>query len=108
MKNENVIELGNDFNLQIRKGRWIVDFWADWCNPCKIMASHFAEAAKEFVGEVKFAKVDVESNQDLASKFDVMSIPTIIFFEDGELVNRSVGAMDKESVIKLVMDSFKL
>ena len=78
------------------------------CNPCKIMDPHFKEAAKELKGKVNFGKVDVESNHELSSRFEVMGIPTTIFFEDGEIVNRVVGAIDKENIIKLVRDSFNL
>ena len=108
MKSENIAELGDDFDLQIKKGRWVVDFSAEWCNPCKVMDPHFKEAAKELKGKVNFGKVDVESNQELSSRFEVMGIPTTIFFLDGEIVNRTVGAIDKENLIKLVRDSFNL
>ncbi len=81
------------FDSFIKKGNAVVDFYADWCNPCKIMKPHFEKAAEK-IKNVHFGKVDVEENQNLAKKFGVMSIPTTIFFKNGEQVDRHTGALD--------------
>ncbi len=95
-----------DFDATIAKGDWVIDFWAEWCGPCKIMAPHFEAVARESHGKVNFAKVDVDNNYDLADKFQVVSIPTTLVFHNGELVNRAVGALQKEQILTLVKDSF--
>jgi thioredoxin 1 len=69
----------------------LVDFWAEWCGPCKALGPTIDALADEFHGKAKVAKVDVDSNQQLAMDFDVQSIPTLLFFKGGELVGRHVG-----------------
>ena len=95
-----------NFNSSIKKGKWIVDFWAEWCGPCKIMAPHFDSAAKELKGKVNFAKLNVDDNYEIANKFHVMSIPTIMLFEDGEVVHASVGALNKEQILSMIKEMF--
>ena len=73
----------------------IVDFWAEWCGPCKLMGPVFEELSKEYEGKVKFVKLDVDSNQDTASKYGVMSIPTLILFKDGKEANKIIGFAPK-------------
>ncbi|MDP4039221.1 MAG: thioredoxin [Candidatus Pacearchaeota archaeon] len=93
------------FNDFIGKGNVVVDFYADWCGPCKVMAPHFEKASEE-IEEVKFAKVDVDNNQELAMRFGVMSIPTTIFFKNKEQVDRYTGAMRFEDIKERVEKSF--
>ncbi|OIO81330.1 thioredoxin [Candidatus Pacearchaeota archaeon CG1_02_32_132] len=93
------------FNEFIKKGNAIVDFYADWCGPCKIMAPHFEKASEQIKG-VKFGKVDVDGNQDLAQRFQVMSIPTTIFFKDGEQVDRHSGALSEDDIKKTIGKAF--
>jgi len=76
----------------------IVDFWAAWCGPCKAMAPVFEEVSKTFKDKVKFAKLDIDSNQELAGNFGVMSIPTLIIFKEGKEIDRIVGAMDSDKL----------
>src|SRR3989338_2063252 len=106
-KEENLVELEEeDFDKRTEEGKWIIDFWAAWCVPCKVMDPEFAEAAKEMKGKVNFAKVDVESNQELANRFEVMSIPTTILMKGGEVVDKRVGTMDKDAIIEFIEESF--
>ena len=77
----------------------LVDFWADWCAPCKIVAPIVEELAEEFDGKVKFAKLDVDSNPQSATNFGIRGIPTLLIFNDGQPVGQVVGAVRK-SVLK--------
>jgi thioredoxin 1 len=74
----------------------MVDFWATWCGPCKMIAPHVEALAVEFAGKAIVAKLDVDSNRQTAIKFGIQSIPTVLFFKDGKLVDRVVGAADKK------------
>lgn len=74
----------------------VVDFFATWCGPCRMMAPAIAELAGEYAGKVKIGKLDVDENSDIAVRYGVMSIPTIILFKDGEIFSKSVGLQDKE------------
>ncbi|OGC38808.1 thioredoxin [candidate division WWE3 bacterium RBG_13_37_7] len=83
----------------------LIDFYADWCGPCKIMAPIFVELEKEFDGKVEFKKVDVEVNSNMASEFQVMSIPTFVIQKNGKEVDRKLGAMPKE-ILKSWIESY--
>ena len=77
----------------------LVDFWADWCAPCKIIAPIVEELAEEYDGKVKFGKVDVDSNPKVATNYGIRGIPTLLIFKAGEPVDQVVGAVSK-SVLK--------
>ena len=79
-------------------GPVLVDFWAPWCGPCKMVAPVMEEIAKDYEGKVKVVKVNVDENTDLASQYDVMSIPTIKLFVNGKEVESLVGAQSKEDL----------
>lgn len=103
---KNTTELTEDnFDAKIKKGKWVVDFWAAWCGPCRMMAPEFEAAAAEEKG-INFGKVDVDAQQALAEKYSIVSIPTMVFFKDGKQVNQLSGAMPKKSIIEAAKKSF--
>ncbi|MBI4683100.1 MAG: thioredoxin [Nitrospirae bacterium] len=73
----------------------MVDFWATWCGPCKIVAPVVEELAKEYAGKVTFAKVNTDENTDLATRYNIRGIPTLMFFKDGKVMDQVVGAVPK-------------
>jgi thioredoxin 1 len=86
-----------DFRSEVEQheGLAVVDFWATWCAPCRMIAPILDQLAGEYEGKAKVAKLDVDSNQATATKFKVRSIPTILFFKNGQLVDQVVGAVPK-------------
>lgn len=77
----------------------LVDFWAEWCGPCKMLAPVLEEIATERQGQVKVAKVNVDDHPGLAARFDVRSIPTLLYFAGGEVLNQSVGVVGKNTIL---------
>ena len=75
-----------------------VDFWAEWCGPCRMVSPTVEEVSKEYEGKVNFVKVDVDQNNELASKYNVFSIPTLAIFRDGKVIAQTAGAASKESL----------
>ncbi len=94
-----VIHYEKDFSSLI-ENRAVVDFYATWCGPCKMFAPIFEEVANEM--DFNFIKVDTDNNSDLAREYGVMSIPTIILFENGSEVKRHTGFMSKEEFVKFL------
>ena len=81
--------------IEEHKGLAVVDFWATWCGPCRMIAPILDQLASEYTGKAKVAKVDVDANQETAMRFKVRSIPSILFFKDGKHVDTVVGAVPK-------------
>ncbi|MBW6409079.1 thioredoxin [Clostridium weizhouense] len=94
----------NEFIEQVEnnKGVVVVDFFATWCAPCKMLAPIFEEVGSEFDEKAKFFKLDVDQSGDIAQKYGVFSIPTIIIFKDGKSVENLAGFMPKESIINKI------
>jgi thioredoxin 1 len=76
----------------------VIDFWAEWCGPCRMVGPIVEELAKEYEGQVVVGKVDVDSNDEITSKFGIRNIPTILFFKNGEVVDKQVGATQKSAL----------
>ncbi len=89
------IELNNSNFDVVKEGVALVDFWAPWCGPCRMIAPVIEELAEEFDGKAKICKVNTEDEQDLAIKHGIRSIPTILFYKNGEIVDQMVGATSK-------------
>ena len=94
MASENVIEITDqNFEQEVLKSNVpvLVDFWAEWCMPCRMLAPTIEKIAKEYAGKVKVGKVDTDSNRDTALKFSISNIPTVILFKGGQAAQRFVG-----------------
>lgn len=102
----NVVYLDDEnFDSSIAKGVTLVDFYADWCGPCKMIAPIIEELSVEMKGKANIAKLDIEKAQEVTGKYQVSSIPTLILFKDGVEVKRVVGLRDKSSLLSLVNSS---
>jgi len=92
------VELSNDnFEATIAEGITMVDFWAPWCGPCRMIAPVVEELAEDFEGKATIAKVNTDEEQDIAVKYGIRSIPSILFFKNGEVVDQMVGAASKDA-----------
>ena len=93
----------SNFNDVISKNKTVlVDFWAEWCGPCRIIGPVIEELANEYEGKAIIGKLDVDSNQESSVKYGVRSIPTILTFKDGEIVDRQVGAVPKKTLTNVI------
>lgn len=91
-----------NFSQETSEGLVLADFWAEWCGPCKMIAPVLEEIDSEMEDKVKIVKLDVDENQETAGQFGVMSIPTLIFFKDGEVVDKVIGYQPKEALVEVI------
>jgi thioredoxin 1 len=97
----NLLEITeNNFETEVLKSNIpvLIDFWAVWCAPCKLVAPIVEDLAKEYAGKLKVAKCDVDSNQSIAIKYGIRSIPTILVFKNGEVAQQIIGALPKHQI----------
>ena len=100
-----MLELNKDnFKKEIEdyKGIALVDFWAPWCGPCQQMGPVVEELAEKYKGKAKVAKLNIDENQAIAAKYDIMSIPTMVFFKNGEEVKRTIGMRAKNVIAEMI------
>ncbi len=97
----------SDFEAQVLKSAEpvVVDFWAEWCGPCKMIAPALEELAGSMNGKVKIVKLNVDENPQTAAKYGIMSIPTLMLFKNGELASRQVGAAPKQKLEQWITSS---
>jgi len=98
----NLTEQNYDEALLAAEGLVMVDFWAEWCGPCRAVAPVLEEIAEVSDGDVTLMKVNVDENPGLAARYEIRSIPTILFIKDGEVVERVVGAMPRQALENIV------
>jgi thioredoxin 1 len=82
----------------------LVDFWAEWCMPCRMIGPHIDDLAKTYSGRLKVGKVNVDNEAELAGRFNIISIPTLMVFKDGKVVRQQPGALPKQAIEKLFAD----
>lgn len=101
----NALELTSEnFDSTVSSGVTLVDFWAEWCAPCRMIAPMIDQLASEYRGKATVGKVDVDNEQDLAMRFDISSIPALIVFKDGKVANRFLGANTKKAELAAALD----
>ncbi len=93
------------FKQEISKGYVLVDFWAPWCGPCRMLGPVIDQLSEEMKGKLKFTKVNVDEEGELSAEFGVMSIPTVIIFKDGKAIMQRTGAATKEAMKKWIEDT---
>ncbi len=81
----------------------LVDFWAEWCGPCRMIAPSIDEIAQEYAGKIQVRKLNIDKDPSIAGKYGVMSIPTLILFKDGKIVEQIVGALPKQKIIEKLL-----
>ncbi|MDR2137961.1 MAG: thioredoxin [Tannerella sp.] len=92
-----------NFNELLNEGKpFVVDFWAEWCGPCHMVAPIIDELASEYDGKVIIGKVNVDDNNELVSQYGIRNIPTILFFKDGQVVDKQIGATSKSNYVNKI------
>lgn len=95
-----------NFKTETAKDFAIVDMYADWCGPCKMMAPIFEELSKQFEGKIKMGKLDIDANPDTPAQFGVSGIPTLVLLKDGKEVGRAVGFQSKDALLEKIKEVF--
>ncbi len=106
MSNAASLTVGN-FEEKLERGVALVDFWASWCGPCMMLAPTIDEIAEDFAGRAGVYKVNVDDEGELAARFGIMSIPTLIVFRDGEVFDKLVGVVPKENIAEIIENALK-
>jgi thioredoxin 1 len=103
-----IVKITDDtFKNVISDGLVLVDFWAPWCGPCKMIAPVLEEISEEMGDQVKIAKLNVDDNQVTTAEYGVMSIPTLLLFKDGEVVEKVIGFQPKENLVEVLSNHLK-
>jgi thioredoxin 1 len=106
MASENVVEFTDEnFETEVLKSSQpvLVDFWAEWCMPCRMLSPTIEKIAKDYAGKVKVGKLDTDANRDVAAKYSISAIPTVILFREGQVAQKFVG-LRKEQEFKAALD----
>jgi thioredoxin 1 len=105
MAEEVTVTAGN-FDAEVVKSTVpvIADFWAEWCGPCKMIAPILKELATTYKDKIKIAKIDVDAESDLAQKFNIVSIPTLLLFNKGQVVRQQIGAVPRQALEKMIKE----
>ena len=90
------------FDTEVKTGVTVIDFWAPWCGPCKMLAPVIEQLGEEYGATVQICKVNVDDNQNLAARYGIMSIPSVLVFKDGEAVDKMVGARPKAQIKEMI------
>jgi thioredoxin 1 len=101
----NMLEIGDrTFEQEVLKSDLpvVVDFWAEWCAPCKIVAPILADIAREYAGKIKIVKLNVEDNSEIPRQYGICSIPTLMIFQNGQKIDALVGALPKVTLVKAI------
>ncbi len=96
----------NSFSNEVSSGLVLVDCWADWCGPCRMVAPVLEELSKEYTGKVEIKKLNVDDNMKTAQELDIKSIPTLLLFKDGKLIDKMVGALPKPHIKNFIDKHF--
>jgi len=103
---EEVTVTRSNFDAEVMKSPVpvVADFWAEWCGPCKMIAPVLKELARDYKDKIKIAKIDVDAEIDLAQQFNIVSIPTILVFNKGQVVKQQIGAVPRPALEKMIKD----
>ena len=103
---EEVTVTRSNFDAEVMKSPVpvVADFWAEWCGPCKMIAPILKELARDYKDKIKIAKIDVDAEIDLAQQFSIVSIPTILVFNKGQVVKQQIGAVPRPALEKMIKD----
>jgi thioredoxin 1 len=105
MASENIVEVtDSNFQTEILASKLpvLVDFWATWCAPCRAIAPHVEALAKDYDGKVRVGKCDIDSNPEVATQYDIRSIPTLLVFKDGKVAGQVVGAVPRAKIEEMI------